>query len=149
MTPVKGRRPRSIQLFAISFLGAATCAFFVGLGNLELKQAAFAATFAWDGWNRDWTIVTLSAVLSIALIPVALIYVFASRIARWLVAIFTLIELARLPGMIGAFQAIGGATKWSYFAQPVLLTVALVFLFLPTSNRWFYQGKDATAETLT
>lgn len=149
MTPVKGRRPRSIQLFAVSFLGAAIYAFLLGLGDLELKQAAYAATFTWDGWSRDWTIVTLSALLSIALIPVALIYVFANRIARWLVTVFTLIELANLPGMIATFQTAGDAVRWNYFAQPLLLTLALVFLFLPQSNRWFSRRKGSTPENFT
>ena len=147
MTRLRGQRPPSIQLFAISFLAAAAYAFITGLNNLDLKQVAYNATFAWDGWNRDWTIVTLSAIFSIALIPVSLIYFFASRVARWLVTIFTLIALARIFGMVTAFQAAGGAVSWGYFAQPALLGLALISLFLPASNRWFSQAKSADPET--
>ncbi len=147
ITPAKGRRPRSIQLFVVSFLGAAIYAFLLGLGDLELQQTAYAAAFAWDGWSRDWTIVTLSALLSVALIPVGLIYIFANRIARWLVTVFTLIELANLPGMIATFQTADEPVRWSYFAQPLLLALSLLFLFLPESNRWFSQGKGSSPET--
>lgn len=117
------------------------------MGNLELKQLAYAETFPWVGWDRDLTITTLSAVFSIALIPVGIIYFLANRVARWVVTFFTLVELARLPSMIAAFQATGGAVHWSYFAQPALLALALIFLFVPASSRWFSHRKGIDPET--
>ena len=129
-------RPWSITLFALMFLAAALHSYIGGLFNLELKQTAFAAMVPWDGWNQDWTIVTLSAVLSIAFIPVALISFFASRVAFWLVTVFSILKLLDLPAMMAAAFAVGGALSMRYFLEPALLAGALVCLWLPASRAW-------------
>jgi len=131
-----GRRPWSITLFALLFLAAALHSYVTGLFNLELKQIAFAAMVPWDGWNQDWTIVTLSAVLSIAFIPVVWIGLFASRVAFWLVTVFTILKLLDLPAMMEAAVAVGGAVSMRYFLEPALLAGALVCLWLPASRTW-------------
>ena len=63
--------------------------------NLELTQKVYETMIAWSGWNRDWTIITVSALLSIAFIPIAWSYLFASGIARWLVTVFTILAAER------------------------------------------------------
>jgi hypothetical protein len=132
----KGARPLSIKIFALTFLGAAVFVLGSSLQNIGLLQGAYRALFPWDGWNRDWMIVAVSAIFSIALIPVAWIYLFGSRVARWLVTIFSLLKLANVPNMIFALQATGEAVHWRYFAEPALLAVALTALFMPSSRRW-------------
>jgi hypothetical protein len=132
----RGPRPLSIKIFALSFLVAAGFVLVSSLQNLRLLQGAYSALVPWDGWNRDWTIVVVSAIFSIALIPVTWIYCFGSRVARSLVTIFSLLKLANIPTVIFAIQLTGGPIKWQYFAEPALLTIALAALFMPASRRW-------------
>lgn len=132
----KEPRPLSIKIFALCFLGAAGFVLAYSLQNLGLLQGAYGTLFPWDGWNRDWTIVAVSAIFSIALIPVMWICLFGSRVACWLVTIFSLLKLAKLPSMIFELQAFGGAAHWQLFAEPALLALALAALFMPSSRRW-------------
>ncbi|MEP0390489.1 hypothetical protein [Erythrobacter sp.] len=127
------------------FLAAALHNYASGLQNLDLKQFAYSAMIPWDGWNTDWTIVTLSALLSIAFIPVAWIYLFASRVAFWLVTVFSVLELFNVPFMFWAVLTMEGSVSGRYLLTPALLAAALVCLWLPLSRTWLRQrgGVDA------
>ncbi len=89
-----GPRPLAIRIFAAAFLAAALLRLVRGLGDLALSQMVFAVHAPWLAWNRDWTIVALSAEFTIALIPLAWIYLFAAPFARWLVLGFGALRLA-------------------------------------------------------
>lgn len=119
----RGPRPLAIRVFAAAFLAAAVLRLVRGLDDLTLSQAVFAAHLPWFAWNRDWTIVTLSAEFTIALIPLAWIYLFAAPFARWLVLGFGALRLALLDpaALVGA----------------VLVAVAMASLLTPGANRWF------------
>ena len=123
------RPPWSILAFAALFLTAATGNLAFGLADLAAKQAEYALAFDWMEWDRDATIVMLSALYTIAFIPVALIVWRRTRIARWLVALGTLYALIGLPQLVGR--------DWMAWLEPILLTSAMICLFLPASNRWF------------
>lgn len=123
MRLARGPRPLAIRVFAAAFLAAAVLRLVRGLGDLDHAQSVFAAHAAWFDWNRDWTIVTLSAELTIALIPLAWIYLFAAPFARWLVLGFGALRLAFLDpaALVGA----------------VLVAVAMASLLTPQAARWF------------
>lgn len=128
MIPLSRRRPASIKIFAAAFLAAAVLRLVRGLGDLDHAQAVFAAHAAWFDWNRDWTIVTLSAEFTIALIPLAWIYLFAAPFARWLVLGFGALRLAFLDpaALVGA----------------VLIAVAMASLLTPGATRWFARREE-------
>lgn len=123
MKLARGPRPLAIRVFAAAFLAAALLRLVRGLDNLAVSQAMFAAHAPWASWNRDWTIVTLSAEFTIALIPLVWIYLFAAPFARWLVLGFGALRLAFLDpaALIGA----------------VLVAVAMASLLTPGAARWF------------
>jgi hypothetical protein len=119
----RGPRPLAIRVFAAAFLAAAVMRLVRGLGDLALSEAVFAAHAPWFAWNRDWTIVTLSAEFTIALIPLVWIYLFAAPFARWLVLGFGALRLAFLDP-----AALAGA---------VLVAAAMASLLTPAAHRWF------------
>ncbi|MEP0189304.1 MAG: hypothetical protein ABJP70_03505 [Erythrobacter sp.] len=136
MKLAKGPRPWSIWAFFCISLLLAVGRYFDGLGTLEFWEEEFARLFPAFIWNRDWTIVTLSAWFTVQLIPILLVFGFASRFARWLILAATLVP------MIVLFTDIEYSSTYPRFfelafirwAIPILL-VAL--LFLPGANRWF------------
>lgn len=129
MRLARGPRPLAIRVFAAAFLAAAVLRLVRGLGDLDHAQSVFAAHAAWFDWNRDWTISALSAEFTIALIPLAWIYLFAAPFARWLVLGFGALRLAFLDpaALVGA----------------VLVAVAMASLLTPASSRWFKHKGEA------
>lgn len=129
MRLARGPRPLAIRVFAAAFLAAAVLRLVRGLGDLDHAQAVFAAHAAWFDWNRDWTISALSAEFTIALIPLAWIYLFAAPFARWLVLGFGALRLAFLDpaALVGA----------------ALLVVAMASLLTSQAHRWFKHKGEA------
>jgi hypothetical protein len=123
MTIVRGPRPLAIRVFAAAFLAAALLRLVRGLTDLPLAELVYAIHLPWFAWNRDWTIVALSAEFTIALIPLAWIYLFAAPFARWLVLGFGALRLAFLDP-----AALTGA---------LLVAVAMASLLTPQAARWF------------
>lgn len=123
MRLARGPRPLAIRVFAAAFLAAALLRLVRGLGDLPLAETAYALHWPWFAWNRDWTIVALSAEFTIALIPLVWIYLFAAPFARWLVLCFGALRLALLDP-----SALTGA---------VLVAVAMASLLTPQAARWF------------
>ena len=123
MTLIRGPRPLAIRVFAAAFLAAALLRLVRGLDNLALAETVYAVNVPWFAWDRDWTIVVLSAEFTIALIPLMWIYLFAAPFARWLVLGFGAFRLAMLDP-----AALTG---------PLLLAVAMASLLTPPAQRWF------------
>ncbi len=146
MRLARGPRPWPIWVFAAAFLGAATYSYILDLTTLPLQQAAFEALLPWAGWDRDWTIVALSAVLSIAFIPVLWICLFAGKVARAIVTVFTAIKLLDVPAMIALYSASYPNVRITYFLEPALIGIAVICLFLPASRSWFNPPQEATHE---
>jgi hypothetical protein len=119
----RGPRPLAIRVFAAAFLAAALLRLGRGLDDLPLAETIYAANLPWWPWDRDWTIVALSAEFTIALIPLVWIYLFAARFARWLVLGFGALRLAMLDP-----AALTGA---------VLVAIAMGSLLTPGAARWF------------
>ena len=123
MKLIRGPRPLAIRVFAAAFLAAAVLRLVRGLNDLALAETVYAVNIPWFAWDRDWTIITLSAEFSIALIPVAWIYLFAAPFARWLVLGFGALRLA----MLDPAALVG----------PLLVAVAMASLLTAQAHRWF------------
>ena len=123
MTPIRGPRPPAIRVFAAAFLAAAVLRLVRGLDNLALSETVYAVNVPWFAWDRDWTIVALSAEFTIALFPLVWIYLFAAPFARWLVLGFGALRLALLDP--------------SALVGPLLIAVAMASLLNAQANRWF------------
>ena len=141
MIPLSRTRPLTINVFAAAFLAAALIAFLDGLRDIPDIQALLSANVPGINWSRDAVIVTLSARLSIALIPIAMVWLSAVRFARWMVTVLGLGKLLNLPEGIRLI-ADGAPLDTAWLTSLVLGVFAIAMLFTPTSNRWF-AGKGA------
>ena len=140
MIPLSRTRPLTINIFAAAFLSAALIAFLDGMQDLPGFQATMRAILPRIEWTRDAAIVTLSARLSIALIPIAMVWLSAVRFARWMVTILWGVKLLNLPEGHrfitggGAGEPLVGPAWW---ASILLGLLAVAMLFTPASHRWF------------
>lgn len=132
MKRIAGPRPLAIRIFAAAFLAAALLRLVRGLGQLPLTETVYAVNFPWIAWDRDLTIITLSAEFTIALIPILWIYLFAARFARWLVLGFGALRLVFLDP-----TALAGAG---------LALIAMASLLTPQAARWFARIPEPTEE---
>jgi hypothetical protein len=136
MIPLSQRRPRSITIFALAFFGAALPAFFAGLLKIPDQQAYLQKLIPAMDWSPDWVIVWHSAWLSIALIPIAMVWLSAVRFARWMVTIMAMTKLwavlMALPAMLPY-----GLIQPQVLGSTLLGLFAVAMLFTPASNRWF------------
>lgn len=146
MKPAKGPRPFSIRVFACAFLLAALAAFAEAMSDLELAQLEWSVRASWFEWDRDWTIVASSAELSIALIPLTWIVVFASSFARWMVLAFGLLKLSSIVDAV-YFWLVAGAFDPRWLIEPALILCALIMLFTPSASRWI-ANKEQPLETV-
>lgn len=128
MKLVRGTRPLAIRVFAAAFLAAALLRLVRGLNDLPVAETVYAANVPWFAWSRDWTIVALSAEFTIALIPLAWIYLFAAPFARWLVLGFGAVRLALLDP--------------SALVGPLLIAIAMASLLTAQANRWFARAPE-------
>jgi hypothetical protein len=131
-----GPRPWTIWLFCLVNLALASYRTVLYLLNLRDVQPMFEELAPWFEWNRDWVIVATSAWLTIDLIPVTLVWAFASRFARWFI-----LSMAGLQGLIAIYDTlVRGAGDMTVLAGIFgsMIPVALaVLLFLPASQAWF------------
>ena len=134
MIALSRARPASINIFAITFTAAAVLSLVDGLVRLPETLAAAQKLYAWV--SRDTMIVWHSAWLTIALIPVAMVWFSAIRFARWLVSIGALLRLA---GLLTGWQLLPKLVlEQPIWAMAWALNLgAVAFLFTPASNRWF------------
>jgi len=87
-------------------------------------------------WTNDLAIILLSARLSIALIPIALIWFLASSFARWAAAILALGKLINITAGVENWAIGGGIGPWWILAM-ALTIISIVMLFTPSANDWF------------
>lgn len=136
MIPLARTRPLSINIFAAAFLASALTALLDGLWDIPAMQALLREGVPGVEWNRDAVIVTLSARFSIALIPIAMVWLSAVRFARWMVSVMALGKLINLPDGLRAIVA-GGAWDAAWLVSLALGLLAVAMLFTPASHRWF------------
>lgn len=136
MKRIRGPRPVSIRIFAALFLFIGLSGLLDGLTGLPAAQKMLGERFGWISWDREWTIIALSAQFTISLIPVTLIYLFASRFARWLMVIFGMLKLGLLvlhPELAAAELSLRPMS----IIPPVILVIAIGMLFTAGPNAWF------------
>lgn len=143
MILARGPRPWAIRLFAVTFAVAGLLAFVDGMRDIP-GQASYlqqrAPEFAIDS---DTVIVLLSIRLTIALIPIGLVWFGAARFARWLVALFAIAKLVNVPAALELIRRDEAISPW--WAASVALSLAgAALLFTPSAGRWF-AGKGARA----
>jgi hypothetical protein len=136
MIALSRTRPLSINIFAAAFFAAAVIALLDGLWDIAAMQAVLRDGVPDIAWSRDAVIVTLSARFSIALIPIAMVWLSAVRLARWLVTVMALGKLINLPEGLRAIAA-GGALDTAWLVSLTLGLLAVAMLFTPASHRWF------------
>ena len=139
------RRPLSIRLFAACFLMSALIAFVDGLRGWRDLANLMQLHFPEMAWTWDAVVVLLSARLSIALIPVLLVWFLASRFAQWLVTLMVLGKLFNVPDAVALVRG-GSALDPAWTASLVLSLIAAALLFTPASRHWFStRGEDPVA----
>jgi len=137
-----GPRPLAIRVFVAAFLAAAVIRLGQGLADLPLAQLALALRAPWFAWDRDWTIVALSAEFTIALIPIVWIHLFGAPFARWLVLGFGALKLWGMRrAAVFAFQA--GSLDPLALTEPVLVLVAMLSLLTADAGRWFARPEES------
>lgn len=139
MTRRAGPRPLTITIFAAAFLASAVVAYLGGLSDIPAHQTLLNDNVPEIAWSRDHVIVLLSARLSIALIPAALVWFFAANFARWMVTLLALGKLFNLPAAVKMITN-GQSLDPAWLVSLLLALLAVVMLFTPASNRWFAQG---------
>jgi hypothetical protein len=142
MIPLSRTRPLSINIFAAAFLASAIIAYLDGLWDIPTHQELLRANVPDIVWSRDAVIVTLSARLSIALIPIALVWFNAANFARWMVTVIALGKLIWVPEG-AALLVQGGRLDTAWLASLTLGLLAVAMLFTPASNRWFAKAQEA------
>lgn len=142
MIPLSRTRPLTINVFAAAFLTAALIAFLDGLRDIPDMQVLLSANVPGIDWSRDAVIVTLSARMSIALIPIAMVWLSAVRFARWMVTVLGLGKLLNLPEGLRLI-ADGAPLDTAWLTSMVLGVFAIAMLFTPASNRWFARSQEA------
>ncbi|MEO0057286.1 MAG: hypothetical protein RIT17_736, partial [Pseudomonadota bacterium] len=96
MIALSRRRPASITVFGVLFLASALVIYAEHMLDLPDEQRVLQRIYPWFTWSRDAVIVWFSAWLSIALIPIAMVWLSAVRFARWLVTIVAGVKLLGL-----------------------------------------------------
>jgi hypothetical protein len=137
MIALSRRRPVSITVFGVLFLASALVIYAEHMLDLPDEQRVLQRIYPWFTWSRDAVIVWFSAWLSIALIPIAMVWLSAVRFARWLV---TIVAGVKLLGLV----VLGANEPRNLFILPTISLVSLLLqvaavalLFTPASHRWF------------
>jgi hypothetical protein len=134
-------RPTPINIFAAAFLTAALLPFLHDITNLPLAETRLQADYPYFPWDRDRVIIWLSTWLTIALIPIVAVWLFAAPFARWLVAAMTLVKApaAMFAAMVLVRGGIGNPQVLVSFGFALL---GAGMLFLPASQAWFARAKE-------
>jgi hypothetical protein len=142
MIPLSRPRPTPINIFAAAFLTAAFLPFLEGITQLGLAETRLQIAYPAFPWDRDRVIVWLSAWLTIALIPVGMVWLLAAPFARWLVAGMTLLK-APAALTAGIVLLRGGVADPQPLVSFGFALLGAIMLFLPDSRHWFLRAKEA------
>ena len=133
MKLARGPRPWPIRLFAAAFVAQALLSFGWEMAHRS-GVAAWMLEYGNVALNDDGAIVAVSVRLTIALIPVALVWFFASRFARWMVVVMA---LGRLAVSLRVTISSSGAADPTLFIAQALALIGAALLFSPSARRWF------------
>lgn len=146
MRIARGPRPWTIWAFTVSILVLAAFKLGFSLADLPLIQIKYELQFPWIEWDRNLSIVASFTELTIALIPLVWITLFAARFARWFILCFGIWT------MLSALASLWGGLFFGdrvllRAVEPALIATTLCFLFLPATSRWLAGMKYGDDET--
>ena len=143
MIPLSHPRPAPINIFAAAFFTAALVPFLDGISQLGLTETRLQVEYPYFPWSRDLVIVWLCSWLSIALIPLAMVWLIAAPFARWLVSGMTLLKA---PGAVLSAASVlgsgGGGGEGERLISFVFAVLGVIMLFLPASQQWFARRQE-------
>ena len=132
MKIARGPRPLSINLFAGILLALAAWNLVVALFDLPAQEEFLRSLGLGLEWNRDWTIVTSSAWFTIELIPIALVWLAASRFARAFIACMAGLKVVLILTNLPMLYALPGI-----LAGQLISLAAVALLFTRGAQQWF------------
>lgn len=135
MIPLSQPRPTPINIFAAAFLTAALVPFLDGVTQLGLTETRLQVEYPYFPWSRDLVIVWLCSWLSIALIPLAMVWLIAAPVARWLVSGMTALKAPAALASAGAVLV--GEAEAERLVSFAFAVLGVIMLFLPASQQWF------------
>lgn len=142
MIPLSTPRPTPINIFAAAFLTAALVPFLDGITQLGLTETRLQVEYPYFPWNRDLVIIWLSSWLSIALIPLAMVWLIAAPFARWLVSAMTLLKAPGAFLSAASLLGEGGGGEGERLVSFAFAVLGVVMLFLPASQHWFARARE-------
>lgn len=146
MRRAKGPRPWPVHLFAFLHLASGLWTYLSQMWTVA-QQSDWFRTDLPDGLDRDIMIVVLSAQFTIVLIPVIAVWVFASRIARWIITALSLWSLVWWAEAMWSWQAqMSAAEGVISVASALPIYLAWLLLFTPSANRWFKTNRTPEVE---
>ena len=130
--PRPDSRPWAINLFAAILLTFAMLNLATALFDLPAQEEALKSLGLGLEWNRDWTIVASSAWFTIELIPIALVWLFASRFARLFLLAMAALKVVLMLSNLPMLYALPGL-----LAGHVITVGAIALLFTQSASQWF------------
>ena len=146
MRIAKGPRPWTIHLFAIGFAALGTVDLLSTLSNLEVTRENLQFDLPSIIWTQDMVIVLYSALFSIVLIPVAAVWLFASKIARILVTVMSVFPLLNVVAAVYILSRDGFLSAILVWDSIATLCLVALLYFRP-SGEWFEGRKALDAAT--
>ena len=148
MKLAKGPRPWSIWSACALFFAGASWILIKGLNDLGLAQFSLSTAYPSIDWDRDTTIVALSAQYTIALIPIVWILLVARPFARWMVTAFGIWKILPLLALTFEGLRIGVGFNLDLLAQVFVLVLSVGLLFTPSASTWFTKERAENADAV-
>ncbi|KPP85843.1 MAG: hypothetical protein ACOCYR_08265 [Erythrobacter sp.] len=140
MRRVRGPRPPAVNAFAAMLLALAAWNLATALWDLPAQAEILRSLGLGFEWNRDWTIVASSAWFTVELIPIAAVWLLASRFARGFITAMALVKVALILSNLPMLYALPGVLLGQSLS---LLAVAL--LYTRAANAWFARRPEDPA----
>lgn len=125
-------RPLAVQAFAAILLALAAWNLAAALWDLPAQEEILRSLGLGFEWNRDWTIVASSAWFTVELIPIAAIWLWASRFARGFITAMAAIKVVLILSNLPMLYALPGVLV----GQSTSLA-AVALLYTRAANVWF------------
>lgn len=136
MRMARRSRPITVNAFAAVLLTLAAWNLAAALWDLPAQQEILRSLGLGFEWNRDWTIIASSAWFTIELIPIAAVWLLASRFARGFITAMAAIKVALILTNLPMLYALPGIL----LGQSISLA-AVALLYTPSANAWFMLGE--------
>ncbi|MBD2843133.1 hypothetical protein [Erythrobacter rubeus] len=140
MKLAQGPRPLSINAFAVILLVIAAANLIAALLDVPAQEDNLRSLELGFDWNRDWTIVASSAWFTIELIPIALVWLAASRFARIFITCMAAVKAALLAANFRALLE-----SPTILAAECIALAAVMLLYTRAASRWFTASKASHA----